>query len=384
MKTIVYCVPSLDLPGGREKIMTMKENYLSAHGWKVFFVTTNQGGRPPFFGLSPNITVIDLNIQYRYGGGTGSFISDFFHNRRCYRLHRKKLEKILMQVKADIAVSTFLHELSFLYKIKDGSKKVVELHSNRYFRNQQARIEHLSVVKRMQACVVTFFDTIHVRHYDAFVVLTKKDASLWGKKKNLHVIGNPLTIPEIPAANTHLQRIIAVGRLSAEKGFDTLIKCFASIPREDRKGWTLDIYGGGEFGDVLQGMINDLHLDNEIHIRKPTNNIAREYANSGIFCMTSQYEGFGLALCEAMYAGLPAVAFDCYCGPSDIIADESMGVLVPMGREDLFVEKLQMLMASPVLRKTMGEKARRSVIERYSIESVMTKWMTLFQNLLQG
>ena len=64
-----------------------------------------------------------------------------------------------------------------------------------------------------------------------------------------------------------------------------------------------------------------------------------------------------------------------------MIQDESMGMLIPMGREDLFVEKLQQLMTNPELRRKMGAAARRSIYERYTVEIIMQKWVALFREL---
>jgi len=82
-----------------------------------------------------------------------------------------------------------------------------------------------------------------------------------------------------------------------------------------------------------------------------------------------------------MSVGLPMVAFDCKCGPKDLITDGENGFLVSEGNIEALAGKMEILMTEPALRQQMGQAAKiRS--ERYSESVIMDKWMKLFDDLL--
>lgn len=381
-KRIVYCTPTLSICGGREKVVSSKANYLANNGWHVYIIHNKQGNREVFFELSPRVQVINLNHNDEIY--TKCYFSRLIKRYINLRKYRRELEKLLYQIKPDITISTFGLEMAFLYKLKDGSKKILEIHGGRFFRQAAAKERQLGWKGTILSSFRTMKDYYFAKQYDAFVCLTNKDALSWGRMDNLHIIHNPITISDVGEANTNFKRVIAVGRLNTQKRFDILVRCWSKIPYEVRNGWQLNIFGNGEQKSFLEKMIADLNVEDSVHIKAPIMNIADEYKMSGIFCSTASFEGFSLALCEAMSAGLPVVTFDHPCGASDMILNDKMGMLIPMGREDIFIEKLQMLMTNPELRKNMGAEARRSVYERFTMDAVMQKWMNLFDSILKN
>ena len=98
--------------------------------------------------------------------------------------------------------------------------------------------------------------------------------------------------------------------------------------------------------------------------------------------MTSNYEGFGMVLVEAMACGVPTIAFDCKCGPRDIIDHGKNGLLVPDGDISGLAEAMMRLMADEEERRAMSRNALK-VVDTYSEEAVMAKWIALFSNLIQ-
>ena len=97
--------------------------------------------------------------------------------------------------------------------------------------------------------------------------------------------------------------------------------------------------------------------------------------------MTSNYEGFGMVLVEAMACGVPAIAFDCKCGPKDIISHGENGLLVSNGDIEGLAVAMMKLMEDEAYRKRLSDNARK-IVSTYSEETVMNRWIGLFNSLI--
>lgn len=374
---LIYCHCSLHNPGGMERVLLNKVRWICAHtDWEVAIVTTDQQGRPPFYAFPPGVRMIDLGINYSEDNGKGALkkISGYLRKRR---IHRARLTSLLMQERADIVISLFPSESSFIPEIKDGSKKVLELHFNKFFRLQYNRTGLLGLIDRWR----TRQDDRLVRRFDSFVVLTREDRGYWGALPNIEVIPNAAMPATEQPSDCSAKRILAVGRLDYQKSFDRLIPAWEMVQRHaEYHDWHLDIFGQGEWRDMLQGMIDERGLQQTAHINVPTAHIYQEYAHSSILVMSSHYEGFPMVMVEAMACGLPVISFDCKCGPKDIISDGVNGLLVKDGNIAGLANAMMRLMENEEERKNMGLNAR-TVTTTYSEETVMQKWIDLFTSL---
>lgn len=369
----VYCHCSVYNPGGMERVLLNKVRWLVAHGHEVLVVTTDQQGRPPFYKYPEGVRIIDLGVNYSLDNEKPLYkrIPSYLRKRR---LHLQRLTELLMREKADIVVSLYPSESSFIPSIKDGSKKVLELHFNKFFRLQYNRKGLLGWIDRWR----TKQDERLVRKFDKFVVLTQEDKGYWGGLPNIEVIPNAAMRMADKHSDVSQKRVIAVGRLDYQKGFDRLIQAWELVQKASKYGdWQLDIFGQGEWKEMLQRMIDERGLRETAHINRPTANIGEEYARSSMLVMSSHYEGFPMVMIEAMACGLPVVSFDYKCGPKDIIQDGVNGLLVRDGDIEGLANAMMRLMENGEERKTMGRNARR-VTETYSEESVMEKWGSLF------
>lgn len=374
---LIYCIRATYNPGGMERVLLNKVSYLVREkGWNVTIVTTDQGGRPPFYPFPEEIRMIDLGINYADDNDKNVLlkISGYLKRRK---VHKRKLAALLDKERVDIVVSLYPSESSFIPELKDGSKKVLELHFCKFFRLQYGRNGLLGLIDRLR----TKQDEKIARRFDKFVVLTNEDKEYWGAMPNIEVIPNAAMPMGNNLSDGSAKRVIAVGRLDYQKGFDRLIQAWGIVQQHETfKDWTLDIFGQGEWKKMLQNMIDKAELNKHTHINKPTNAIGKEYANSSLIVMTSNYEGFGMVLVEAMACGVPAIAFDCKCGPKDIIKNGTNGLLIANGDINGLAEAMMKLMGDESLRSKMSAYARE-VANIYSEEKVMQKWISLFENM---
>ena len=380
---LLYTIHSLYNPGGMERVLLNKIGWLRRNTeWEILVVTTDQKGRDLFFPLPEGVRMVDLGVNYSDDNGK-SFICKVAGYFRRRRLHRKRLTELLMAERPDVVDCLYPGECSFVPDIRDGSRKVMELHQSKMFHYQYNRSGLLGLADRYRART----DERLVRRFDRFVVLTEEDARMWGEIPGMRVIPNAAKDicdgmrPNAGVASLDVRRVIAVGRLDYQKGFDRLIDAWALLRKDGRfAGWRLDIFGQGEWKEMLQRKIRTLGVGDSARLNAPVKDIAAEYKASSMLVMSSHYEGFPMVMVEAMSAGLPVVTFDYKCGPKDIIDDGRNGLLVKEGDIRGLADAMMSLMASPATLRRMSAEAKK-VTERFSEEKVMGMWVRLYEGL---
>ncbi len=376
---LVYVIKSLGNSAGMERVLCSKANYLAeVVDYQIFIITELPLPQDFFFNYSSAINIESLGLIEHSGNRLKKII---LHPVFKYKF-RRRLSKLIYSIRPDITISMFGEELSFLPGLRDGSIKIAEFHYSRNYLIHLIRSMpnlNLRWIRLLRASIFQFTQRVVAMKYKKVVLLTEKDRQLWGFKKNLKVIPNPLSFQTDKNAALESKKIIAVGRLIAQKGFDLLIEAFSQIADKFPE-WTLIIIGEGQDEVFLLGLINQKALKDRIKIIPPRKDIHDVLMDSSIYALSSRYEGFGLVLTEAMECGVPCVAFDCECGPSEIISDNIDGFLVEDGNVSHFAEKLEILMSDHELRKRMGVQAKQNV-RRFSIENVMQKWTSLFDDL---
>lgn len=376
---LIYCTHSTYNPGGMERVLLNKVAWLVREKhWQVTVVTTDQKERAPFYPFPKEVKMIDIGINYSDDNSLGTMRKVMGYIKR-RRVHRRRLTELLMREKADAVVSLFPSESSFLPDIKDGSLKVLELHFCKFFRLQYGRHGLMGMIDRWR----TKMDERLVRRFDRFVVLSSEDAGYWGALPNIQVIPNAARHLCAGYSDGTSKRVIAVGRLDYQKGFDRLLEAWDIVQRDGKhQDWHLDIYGQGEWKEMLQQMIVSRGLDDTATLHEPTTHIGDEYVRSGMLVMSSHYEGFPMVMIEAMACGLPVVSFDFKCGPRDIIGENVNGILVHEGDISGLAHAMVKLMDNDSLRLRLASNARR-ITETYSEENVMGQWVSLFEELAE-
>lgn len=377
---IVYLIAGTYRAAGMERVLADKANWWASHGHIVHILTTDQRGLPPAFSMHPSIQCRDLGINYEENNG-GSFFSKVLKYPSKQWRHRRRLTKALKGIRADIVVSMFCNDISFLPKIQDGSRKVLEVHFSRFKRLQYGRKGLWALADRLRSRT----DLKHVRAFDRFVVLTEEDKGYWGDLPNIVVIPNSVTMQADGPAPLTGKTVIAVGRYSYQKAFDRLIDAWKIVMDRigSTSGWTLRLVGDGETKPELEAQIARLGLQDTIWLGKVEKDMASVYKNASVLALSSRYEGLPMVLLEAETFGVPCVSFACKCGPKDVIRDGENGLLVPEGDTPALAEALLKVIQNPTLLQQMGAAAFRDAA-RWQPEPIMNQWKILFENVLSS
>ncbi len=371
---IIYCIAATYNSGGMERVLANKANWLAEHGHQVTIVTTDQAGREPFFRMHPAIRHYDLDINYEANNGGHFFTKLLAFPLKQWR-HRRRLRLLLRQLNPDITISMFNNDASLLASIPEGGAKLLEVHFSRFKRLQYGRKGLWALADRYRSRK----DAATARRYDRFVCLTRQDCEYWEDVPGISVIPNAASFSRTEPAALTAKRVLAVGRLSHQKGFDRLLDAWAAVAPQ-HPGWHLEIVGSGQLQAELEKQAKHLGISNSITFVTNCTDIRAHYRNASILAMTSRYEGLPMALIEAQTCGLPAVAMDCRCGPRDVISDGVTGFLTSEGDIPAFAERLSTLMSDSRLRQRMGAAAFEQA-ERFETDRIMGEWIKIFNEL---
>jgi GalNAc-alpha-(1->4)-GalNAc-alpha-(1->3)-diNAcBac-PP-undecaprenol alpha-1,4-N-acetyl-D-galactosaminyltransferase len=190
-------------------------------------------------------------------------------------------------------------------------------------------------------------------------------------------ISNAVSAPDATGETTEpsvAQRpyLVAMGRLSHEKGFDLLIDAFAQIA-EGHPDVDLKIIGEGPCRVQLEEQASRHHLETRVQLLGWLDQPALVLHEGLLFVLSSRWEGFPNSLLEAMACGVPAVGFACDSGPTEIVRHELDGLLVAPEDVSALAAAIDRLLRDPAQRRQMAQRARE-VVQRFNEQNFFAQW----------
>ena len=185
------------------------------------------------------------------------------------------------------------------------------------------------------------------------------------------VIPNPITPYDVTGVRSGCT-LVAVGRLTHQKGFDLLIAAFAAVA-DRHPDWVVEIWGEGPERPALEQQIRQAKLDQRIQLRGQSKRPGSWLETASAFILPSRYEGFPNVLGEAMAAGVPVIAARCDFGPDEIIEDGQTGLLAESENVDALAEAIDQLLSDADLRAALGTNGEKA-IRRYAPKTVAMQW----------
>lgn len=379
MKKIVYIVGGLYQPNGMGQVLSCKVNYLAEYtDWQIYVVLTERPDLPLFYKLAPNVKFVNLNINFDELD-TMPLSKKICEYRKKQAVYKRELTAYLMEIKPNITVSIIRREINFINDIPDGSHKIGEIH---FARPDYRKIDKSYLPPFVNRWITNLWQGMLIKQLarlDKFVVLTEEDSGYWNTLTNKVVIPNPVTqFPKV-LANWTNKTVISVGRHEPMKGFDMLIDAW-SIVAKKHPDWTLKICGPGN-NEPYKKQAESLGL-HQVKDLGFVDSVYDEMATASIYVLSSRFEGFGIVLIEALAMGLPCVAFTCPAGPRDIVSDYQDGILVEKNNVPKLADAICYMIEHDKERKEFAEKAKINA-ERYRVEKIMQKWITLFSDIMK-
>ncbi|GAN48537.1 glycosyltransferase [Methylobacterium radiotolerans] len=192
-------------------------------------------------------------------------------------------------------------------------------------------------------------------------------------RRPMYWVPNPVRHFEAPGEDIRpdpaVITFVNVGRYAFQKGQDLLIRAFARV-YERRRNVRLNLVGHGSDKAALAEQIRALDLSDAVRLIHYPDDPQRALFVSDVFVATSRWEGWSLAICEALRCGLPVISTDCEFGPSDILVDQRLGRLVAPDDEDGLVRAMEYYCDNIEPERSFSD-FRKDYIDQYSAEKVV-------------
>ena len=362
-KHIAFYIGSLH-KGGAERVFVNLAEFFRSEGYQVTMVTQYRYPDEEEYALPSDTkrVISDLNSEEL----SNSRIVNFY--RRVRKLHR-----IWKIVQPDLVLSCIGKNnfMAIVTTMLTKTRPVVSVVG-------EAREEYPN--RRMHMLANFLFP------YAAGIVLqTERSRYFFNKKiqKRAVILPNSLNPDFVKPRyeGERDKRIVAVGRLDANKNHEMMIRAYAAL-RGKYPEYTLTIYGEGELRKFLEDLVEQLGISEQVLLPGVIPDVAAQIERASLFLMTSYSEGVSNALIEALASGLPVISTDVPSGGTvELITDGMNGLIIPAGDGHALERAMDRLLGDPAYADRLGREAAK-IQQRLAPERVNHLWKEYFDGVM--
>lgn len=380
--------------GGMEKVSIRFANEMVRRGHSVDLAYCTERDGKVYTPIDPCVGVVNI-AHYLPGGKWES------HKTTSFKIKREALRLIGKPFAVDYARK---HEVVYL---RSGIQRVLEDFQPDVVVTLDARTT--SAIKWADSTdqypVITMshfnaenilsgasaFDKKSLRHSDVVQVLMPHDMKVFDRAlPGINLIHIPNIVPQYHVSSMEKRddcnKIIDIARLSrGQKRQHLLIESFAKIARKYPQ-WKVELWGeeqnSNQYTMYLTSLIIKYHLESQVFLRGNAKNVIDIYKKADIFAFPSAFEGFPLAMTEAMSAGLAVIAFQSCPAVNELIQSGRNGLLVKDGVKALS-EGLEYLMTNREKRLAFGKQAQQDM-KKYAAKEIWDQWENLMIEVISS
>ena len=359
MKKICFLLGDINNFGGTERVTSIIANNLVGKEYDIT-IASMVDGDCPFFDLDKKVKFLSLSSS---------------KSRSSFALRIPLIIRNLRKVLIDNAIETLI--------VVDTISIMVSLPAVSGLKVRHIGWEHFNFKSNLNNRKRWFFRRVAARYFDTIITLTDRDKDFWldniFTKARIVTIPNPCPYPiqENNHSQTESHIVLAVGRLTYQKGFDMLLQAWKEVIKQ-KPEWKLEIVGDGEEADNLKKYIDENELNKSVRMVGKVSNTQDYYIKADIFCLSSRFEGFPMVLLETLSFGIPVVSFNCDTGPEEILKDTG-SVLVPQNDIRALSKELILLMNDKERRNTISCQSKIKA-EEYHPSKIVNQWKKLLND----
>lgn len=360
---IAFYIGSLH-KGGAERVFVNLAEYFRNEGYQVTMVTQYRYPDEEEYVLPSQIKRVlsDLNS----GELSNSRIVNFC--RRIIKLHRIWKTEQPDMVLSCIGKNNFMTIVTTMFT---GTKAVVSVVG-------EAGEEY-------PGWLMHFLANLLFPHADGIVLQTERSRYFFNHRtqKKAVILPNSLNPAFIKPRyeGEREKRIVAVGRMDANKNHEMMIRAFAAL-KDKYPEYTLTIYGDGELHRYLEELAGQLGVSKRVLLPGVIPDVAAQIERAALFLLTSYSEGVSNALIEALASGLPVISTDVPSGGTvELVTDKENGLIIPAGDMHALEEAMDKLLGDPVYAEHLGREAAKIQL-RLAPERVNNLWREYFDQIM--
>lgn len=348
--------------GGAERVAANLANGFAKEGHTVFFFTRHKTN--DCYSLDPSVA----RIFPERDGVVGQILS---------------IRRVLNSKAIDLLISftDVPNIVAFLASFfsKNAPVFIPTVHTNVMARD--ARLVH-----DFKFRLIRFLHKLACRNSSSVIAVSSGAASAlieyYGvEREKVATIWNPVLGDEIEVLNGHVKnerssqiRLVAAGRLTEAKNYYLMLDAVKILDGNWPNKFVLDIYGEGELRGDLESYRDNLGIEKNVNFKGFVDDLQLRLSNYSVFVFSSNWEGFGNVLVEALTAGVPIVSTDCPSGPREILDNGRFGRLVPVGDAESFAAAIQETVLNPV---SFSRNEIISHLNDFRLSSVLKKYSDL-------